>query len=197
MKQLHVSQEKLLSLLRDNIESPLTMRELQDELGLASPSVVHHHIQQLEKKGYLKRNPNNTKDYVVMGDPEKSIVYINKYGLAQCGPKGSILDGNPIDKIPIASRLIKFPTDEAFIVEAKGDSMEPTIKQGDIIIAKKQNYAENNDLVVCVHESEVLIKKYILSGKNVILYSLNKNYDPFLSNKVRIEGVVKNVLQYS
>ena len=197
MKQLHVSQEKLLSLLRDNIESPLTMRELQDELGLASPSVVHHHIQQLEKKGYLKRNPNNAKDYVVMGDPEKSIVYINKYGLAQCGPKGSILDGNPIDRIPIASRLIKFPSEEAFIVEAKGDSMEPKIKQGDIIIAKKQNYAENNDLVVCVHESEVLIKKYILSGKNVILYSLNKNYDPFLANKVRIEGVVKNVLQYS
>lgn len=63
------------------------MRELQEELGLASPSVVHHHIQQLEKKGYLKRNLSNSKDYIVMGNPEKSIVYISKYGLAQCGPK--------------------------------------------------------------------------------------------------------------
>lgn len=196
MKQLHTSQDKLLSLLRDNLEAPLTMRELQDELGLASPSVVHHHIQQLEKKGYLKRNPNNPKDYIVLQDPEKFIVYINKYGLAQCGPKGSMLDGNPIDRIPISSRLIKFPSDEAFIVEAKGNSMEPKIKQGDIVIARKQNFAENNDIIVCVHDTEVLIKKYILSEKNEILSSLNEKYPAFVAKKLRIEGVVKNILQY-
>ncbi len=195
---LHDSQIRLLKILKSNIESPLTMRELQEELGLASPSVVHHHIQQLEKKGYLKRNPHNPKDYILLKDPEKPIVYINKYGLAQCGPSGSILDGNPIDRIPIASRLLKFPAEEAFIVEAKGDSMEPKIKQGDIIIAQKQNTAENGDIVICVNNYDVLIKKYTQEDNNVILHSLNtEKYHPFIASKeLKIEGIVRNILKY-
>ncbi len=198
MKELHISQEKLLLILKNNVDSPLTIREIQEELGLASPSVVHHHIQQLEKKGYLKRNPNNPKDYVVMENPEKSIIYIGKYGTAQCGPNGTILSGNPIDRIPIASRLLKFPAEEAFIVEAKGDSMEPKIKNGDLVIAKMQNYAENGDLIVCVNDGEVLIKKITKhSESTVILHSLNsEKYQPFIAKNLKIEGVVKNILQY-
>lgn len=198
MKTLHVSQETLLKILRQNVDSPLTMRELQIELGLSSPSVVHHHIQQLEKKGYLKRNPINSKDYIVTGQPERGIVYINKYGLAQCGPTGSILDGNPIDKIPIASRLLKFPSGDAFIVEAKGNSMEPKIKQGDIIIAKKQITAETNDLVICVNNSVVIIKIFKKEGKEITLHSLNAKLFPPIAaaNDLRIEGIVKHILQY-
>lgn len=197
MALLHSSQQKLLELLQANIDAPLTVRELQEELDVTSPSVVHHHILQLEKKGYLKRNPNNPKDYIILSDPEKPIVYINKYGLAQCGPNGSILDGNPVDRIPIASRLLKFPAEDAFIVEAKGDSMLPKIYNGDIIIAKKQNHAENGDIIVCINDSEALVKKYTLSDNKVILHSLNSSYYPFMaSDEFRIEGVVKNILHY-
>ncbi|TKK66369.1 HTH domain-containing protein [Ilyomonas limi] len=198
MKDLHSSQEKLLKLLKGNIEFPLTMRELQEQLELASPSVVHHHLQQLEKKGYLKRNPNNSKDYIIMDDPEKAIVYINKYGLAQCGPDGTMLSCNPIDRIPIASRLLKFPAEEAFIVEAKGNSMEPKIKNGDLVIAQMQNHAKNGEIVVCVNNRKVLIKQFIKSGKNIILHSLNsEEYHPFIAEEdLKIEGIVKNTLQY-
>lgn len=199
MKDLHASQEKLLALLKTNIDDPLTIRELQEALELGSPSVVHHHIQQLEKKGYLKRNPHNPKDYILLDDPEKPIVYINKYGLAQCGPNGSILDDNPIDRIPIASRLLKFAAEEAFIVEAKGDSMEPKIKQGDLVIAKRQNHAENGDIVVCVDDLKAIIKIYTQEpGKKAILRSLNTaKHDPFIAHDdFRVEGVVKNILQY-
>lgn len=197
MKELHATQKQLLELLRLNIESPLTIRELQDALDVSSPSVVHHHIKQLEKNGFLKRNPQNPKDYVIADMPEKTIVYINQYGLAQCGPDGSILDGTPVDKIPIASRLLKFPSEEAFLVEAKGDSMEPKIKSGDLVIARKQKHAENGDIVVCVNDSETLIKKYVQGNQSIILHSLNTAYHPFLAaDDFRIEGVVKNVLQY-
>ena len=113
MKKLHTNQEKLIHILRENIDNPLTMIELMEELDVASTSVVHHHIVQLEKKGYLKRNPSNPRDYQLLEDPEKPITYINQYGLAECGPNGSILDGNPIDRIPIASKLLKFPTESS------------------------------------------------------------------------------------
>ncbi|MFA5749743.1 MAG: ArsR family transcriptional regulator, partial [Candidatus Shapirobacteria bacterium] len=97
MKNISPVQQKLLSTLKNNINNPLTVRELQEDLDLSSPSLVQHHIVQLEKLGYLKRNPTNPRDYQIVSDgPEKLITYLNLYGLAQCGPKGSLLDGDPI-----------------------------------------------------------------------------------------------------
>lgn len=197
MKDLHPKQKAILKLLKQNHLNPLSMVELSEEVGIESPGVLYHHLRQLEKKGYLKRNPNNSRDYIVMDTPEKAVVLINKYGTAQCGPKGGILDGNPIDKIPIATSLLRFPASEAFIVEAKGDSMEPKIEEGDIIIARKQNNADPGDIVVCVHDDEVKIKQYLKVGSRIVLHSFNEKY-PLLEvkNNCVIEGVVKNILHY-
>jgi repressor LexA len=194
---LHKTQQKLLKLLEKTIDNPLTIRELQQELSISSPSLVQHHIQQLEKNGLLKRNPSNPRDYQILTSPEKQIVYLSLYGLAQCGPSGSILDGSPIDRIPIASRLLKFPSKEAFMVKARGDSMEPKIRAGDLVIAQKKKGAETGDIVVCVNDEMAIIKKLIIQGKKRILQSLNAKYDPIIaSDDFRVEGIVKNVLQY-
>ncbi len=132
-----------------------------------------------------------------MDTPEKAVVYINKYGTAQCGPDGGILDGIPIERIPIATSLLKFASSEAFIVEAKGDSMETKIKSGDIIIAKKQNHADVGELIICVHEGKVLIKQFLKVGSRIILHSLNEKY-PLIEVRqdLRIEGIVKNIIHY-
>ena len=199
MNDLHPKQIKLLQLLKDNIDFPLTMSALSEEAEIHSPGVLYHHIRQLEKKGYLKRNPDNPKDYNIMDSPEKSIVYINKYGLAQCGPDGSLLSGNVIDRIPIASSLLRFPASLAFIVEAKGDSMEPKITNGDIIIAKRQNIAESGDLIVCIYNEKVLIKQFLHIAKRFVLNSLNDKYkliEVLPDNDFRIEGIVKNIIHY-
>jgi len=198
MTQIHPKQKALLDLLKKNIDDPMTIRELQEALNISSSSIVQHHIQQLEKKGYLKRNPFNPKDYQILSEPERPIVYLNLYGYAQCGPKGSVLDGNPIDRIPIASRLIKFPTDEAFLLEAEGDSMVPKINSGDLLIVQKRNHAENGEVIVCVNNTEVLVKKYNKDGKLIILHSENPKFQPFIAGKdFRIEGVVKSIFQYN
>jgi repressor LexA len=199
MNDLHPKQIKLLQLLKDNIDSPLMMSELSEEAEIYSPGVLYHHIRQLEKKGYLKRNPDNPKDYNILDSPEKSVVYINKYGLAQCGPDGSFLSGNVIDRIAIASSLLRFPASLAFIVEAKGDSMEPKIANGDIIIAKRQNIAESGDIIVCIYNEKVLIKQFLHIAKRFVLNSLNDKYkliEVLPDNVFRIEGIVKNIIHY-
>ena len=199
MNDLHPKQIKLLQLLKDNIDTPLTMSALSEEAEIYSPGVLYHHIRQLEKKGYLKRNRDNPKDYNILDSPEKSIVYINKYGLAQCGPNGSLLSGNVIDRIPIASSLLRFPASLAFIVEAKGDSMEPKITNGDIIIAKRQNIAEHGDLIVCIYNEKVLIKQFLHIAKRFVLNSLNDKYkliEVLPGNGLKIEGIVKNIIHY-
>lgn len=198
MKKLHLIQQQLLEILKNNIDDPLTIRELQERLKASSPSVTHHHILQLEKKGYLRRNPSNPKDYQVLSDsPEKTITYVNLYGLAQCGPKGSILDGNPVDRIPIASKILGFPSSEAFMVKAKGNSMSPKINDGDLVIAKKSNNITNGIIAICTNNGESLIKKIVRKGRKIILKSLNPDYEPFMAtNDFRVVGVVRGVYSY-
>ena len=201
MKPLHSKQQQILELLKTNASNPLTIKELTELTDIGSPGVFYHHLSQLEKKGYIKRNPNNSRDYIVLDSPENNIVYIGQYGMATCGPNGDILDDNPITHIPIATSLLRFPSVEAFIVEAKGDSMEPKIFEGDIVIARKQNIANHGDIIVCSLNDKVLIKKFVHSNDNVSLISFNQEiYHPIRVSKddsFVISGVVKNILHYS
>ncbi len=198
-KALHPVQEQLLTLLSKHIDDPLTVRELQEALDVTSTSVVAHHMGQLEKKGYLKRNPYNPKDYqLVSGAPESKVTYLNLYGLASCGPSGSVLDGEPIDRIPIASQLLSFPVVEGFMVKAKGKSMEPKLYEGDLVIARKTNVPENGKVFVCVNDGEVLIKKLQVSGTSFILNSFNTQFEPFIAaSDFRVEGEVRGVISRS
>lgn len=195
-EHIHPVQKKLLEVLTKNIEEPLTIREIQDIVGASSTSVIVHHLTQLEKKGFLKKNPYNPRDYQILKQPDKEIAHLNLYGLATCGPKGSVLDGNPIDRIAISTKLLSFASSKAFMVKAKGDSMLPKINNGDFVIVKKTNEANNGDIVVCVNEGEALIKKIRQNGEDkIILISLNSKYEPFLASKdFKVEGVVKGVV---
>lgn len=196
MSTLHRTQEKLLELLEQNIDDPLTIRELQDQLRLSSPSLVAHHIQQLEKKGYLKRNPSNPQDYHLLKSPERPVTFLNLYGLAQCGPHGSILEGDVLDRIPIATKLLNFASEDAFLVKAKGNSMEPLIREGDLVIVRRTQQPTDGKIVVCVNNGEALIKKFHRHNDSVVLESLNRTFHPFIADKqdFRIEGEVKGVI---
>ncbi len=196
-QHLHRSQQLLLELLADPSDEPLTVRELQDRIGASSTSVVVHHLQQLEKKGYLKRNPYNPRDYkVVESGPEDEVALLNIYGLARCGPGGSILDGNPIDRVPIASRLLSVPAAEAFMMRAKGNSMAPRISEGDLVIAQQTSEIRDGRVYVCVNDEECLIKIVRIVGKQVLLESVNREDYPIFeaAEDFRVEGEVRQVL---
>lgn len=189
----------MLEILKKSQNDPLTVRELQEELGVSSTSVVAHHIRQLEKKGLLKRDPANPRHYAVLDERGGArITYLPVYGLAQCGPRGSLLDNNPLDKIAISSELVRFPVEEMFLVKARGDSMLPKISNGDLVFVRRANAAADGEVVVCVNEGEALIKKYQRDKKQAVLSSLNsEKYAPFTAAEdFRIEGVVKGVLSY-
>jgi repressor LexA len=196
---LHSNQQKLLRLLSDNIDDPLTVRQLMEELGVNSPNLVQHHIIQLEKKGYLKRDPGNPANYQVLSDPEAPISFLNLYGLAKCGPDGMILTGNPIDRIPIASKLISFAIDDAFLVKADGDSMEPEIRHGDFVICKAQKRAYNGEIVICSYKESGMIKRFReLEANQIILESINSDFTPIIVtdiNDLHIEGIFSGLIR--
>lgn len=195
-KPLHAVQAKLLELLRANADEPLTIRELVDVTGASSTSVVAHHLEQLERKGFIKQNPYNPRDYQVIAEgPEPAVAILNVYGLASCGPGGSILDGNPIDRIPIGTRLLSFPASEAFMVRAKGKSMEPKINEGDLVIARRCQVPIDGRTYVCVNDEQSLIKRVRSSGDHVILESFNTSFAPILAcSDFRVEGEVRTII---
>jgi repressor LexA len=194
----HPIQEHLIKLLLENADNPLTIREMQELLGVSSKSVVAHHLKRLEKRGLLKRNPHNPRDYhVIESGPERQFAYLNLYGLAQCGPEGSILDGNPIDRVAIPSRLLSFPSAEAFLVQAKGDSMAPRISDGDLVIARRTDAVDTGRIIVCVNNGEALIKRLQREPDRCILVSSNPSHLPFsASADFRIVGEVKAVMSH-
>lgn len=198
MRDLHPVQTKLLTLLKKTMDDPLTIREIQERLGISSPSVVHHHLVQLEKKGFLKRNPANPADYQILADePEKRIAYVNLYGMARCGPEGTLLSGNPIDRIPIPTAALSFPARDAFLVKAKGNSMAPRIQDGDLIIARRTDGFLDNEIVVCSNEGEVYIKKiYRQDDRTILLLSVNQDFRPISISPegLRVEGIVRGII---
>lgn len=201
MKRLHANQKRMLELLLKNQADPLSIREIQEALSISSTSVVAHHLKQLERKGYLVKNPANPRDYKVIASPDDNdVFYVNVYGMAQCGPNGTLLDGNPIERIPFAKRLVTFPLEQVFIVAAKGDSMEPKIKERDLVVAKMQNGADTGAIIVGTHHSKVLIKQYHITREGIILTSFNPKYPPIRvvrEEELIIEGVVKSIISYA
>jgi len=195
MKNIHPTQKNILDLIKTNSEQSYTVRQLQEELHISSTSVVFHHLQQLEKKGFLKKDSFNNGNYQIITDNSSDNIYLNMYGMVQCGPNGRILDGNPLERMEFSKKFLGFDASDAFIVKAAGDSMMPKINEGDLVIAKKTNYAESGSIVVCVNEEKALIKKIEISNDNIYLISLNPNYKPFPASKENfiIEGIVKKV----
>ena len=197
MKQLHQKQIELLELLKSHISDPLTMEELADLLNVSGKSVVFHHIKQLEKKGFLKRNPANPRDYIILKDPERNVVYLPMYGCAKCGPEGTLLSGVPTRVVPVDPAMIYFPASTGFMVEAKGDSMENIIAPRDWLIVEQNRCPQNRDIVVCVNQGEVMVKRFSQDGQNIILESQNKKYSPIVADRLsfHVEGIVRSMIK--
>lgn len=197
MRALHPKQTELLEILKSNISDPLTMEELADRLNVSGKSVVFHHIKQLEKKGFLKRNPANPRDYIILKDPERNVIYLKMYGMAKCGPEGTILDGEPTRIVPVDPSMIYFPACKGFMVEAKGDSMENLIAPHDWLIVEQNHQPKNKDVVVCVNNGEVMVKRFTQDGENVILQSENPRYNPIVADRTafRVEGIVRSIIK--
>ncbi len=197
-KTLHPKQVAILEVLKRGVEG-MSLREIGREIGVRSPATVSHHIRQLEKKGYLRRHPSHPSQYTLLKDPVKDIVYVNLYGLASCGAGGFLADENILDRIPLSTRLFGV-TDRSFLVRARGDSMEPAISDGDLVLVDQQPCLETNAMALVVCEEEPRIKKVIFAGDQVVLASLNPTYPPEVYKKgtsLTIVGRVRSIIKFS
>lgn len=197
MKKLHPTQKQLLKLLTKLSGEGYTIRELQESLELSTPSLVFFHLQQLEKKGYIERNPMNPADYRVRQPPEESGLFlVNLYGLARCGPSGTILSGDVEERIELPPQFAGINLKSPFMVRAHGDSMEPRILDGDLVLFEARNEVPDGSIIACSDSGRAFIKRMVRSGKKILLYSLNPKYEPFPADPetFRIEGLAQAIV---
>jgi repressor LexA len=203
MRTLSKKQVKILEIIRrsnDEVGEAPTIREIAKAIGVKSPHAVSHHLGQLEKKGYIRRNAESSRNIILVTDKENSpipdLVKVPLVGWSS-GGVGILAEENILDWIPISTRFLKQDAN-IFLLRVKGSSMAPRIEDGDIVIVKKQYTAEPGETVVALLGDETTVKKYIPKVDHIVLQPENSEFEPIIvfPDELRIQGVIKGVLKY-
>jgi repressor LexA len=178
-----------------------SVRELMRELNYKSPRSAAVIISELEQKGILIKKKDGSfqlSEFEItenFGTREQTIK-IPLLGSVACGLP-IFAEENIEAEIPISVKLIK-KGHKYFLLRAKGDSMDNAgINNGDLVLIRQQQHAENGDRILALIDDEATIKEYHHTGRLVVLKpkSHNKKYQPIiLSDEFRIQGIVEAVI---
>ncbi|MCG7286080.1 transcriptional repressor LexA [Cellulomonas sp. ACRRI] len=216
-------QRLVLETVRASVESrgyPPSMREIGDAVGLTSPSSVKHQLTALERKGYLRRDPNRPRAIeVVQPDdsrgvaPLAGVAGITGIGDADSAPRegapeaayvpvvGRIAAGGPIlaeqlveDVFPLPRQLVG--AGELFLLKVVGDSMiDAAICDGDWVVVRRQPVAENGEIVAAMLDGEATVKTLKRADGHVWLLPQNPAYSPIDGDHAQVLGRVVSVLR--
>ncbi|GAV23622.1 LexA repressor [Carboxydothermus pertinax] len=179
-------EKKILTFIKQYISDkgyPPTIREICQGVGLSSPSTVHHHLRNLEAKGILQRNPTKPRALEILDYNIEEVRAVPLLGNVAAGHPVLAVE-NPDEVFQLPKAL--FPEGDLFALRIKGDSMiEAGILPGDIIIVKKQETAENGDIIVAYLEGEVTVKKFWkdLHQGSIKLIPANSKYEPIIVDR--------------
>ncbi|WP_433710130.1 transcriptional repressor LexA [Nocardia sp. CA-084685] len=212
---LTVRQRKVLEVIRTSVSErgyPPSIREIGDAVGLTSTSSVAHQLRTLERKGYLRRDPNrpravdvrgldeavravtslpSTTEDVDTGRPVPTFVPV----LGRIAAGGPILAEQAVEDVfPLPRELVG--DGSLFLLKVVGESMvDAAICDGDWVVVRQQNVADNGDIVAAMIEGEATVKTFKRTGKDVWLMPHNPLFEPIPGNDARILGKVVTVIR--
>ncbi|WP_299442049.1 transcriptional repressor LexA [uncultured Phycicoccus sp.] len=215
-------QRKVLEVIRNAIDRrgyPPSMREIGEAVGLTSPSSVAHQLSALERKGYLRRDPNRPRAIEVLSPdhadeggyrraPEVEHDDVDVTGIHDERPEasyvpvlGQIAAGVPItaeesveDVFPLPKQLVG--EGSLFLLRVVGDSMvDAAICDGDWVVVRQQVVADNGDIVAAMLDNEATVKTFKRKDGKVWLMPHNEAFDPIDGDHATILGKVTAVLR--
>jgi repressor LexA len=205
-------QRTILDVIRASVTTrgyPPSIREIGDAVGLTSTSSVAHQLRTLEKKGYLRRDPNRPRAVDVRSaeDMSKPTVITDVAG-SDALPEptyvpvlGRIAAGGPIlaeeaveDVFPLPRELVG--EGALFLLKVVGESMvDAAICDGDWVVVRQQNVADNGDIVAAMIDGEATVKTFKRTGGQVWLMPHNPAFDPIPGNDAAVLGKVVTVIR--
>ncbi len=205
---LTTRQRVILDVIRESVSRrgyPPSIREICEAAGLASTSSVAHQLAVLERKGYLRRDPNRPRAVDVRSASKAKRVRKDEVSSA-AGPVfvpvvGRIAAGGPIlaeemveDVFPLPRALVGEGT--LFMLRVKGDSMiDAAISDGDWVVVRQQPDADNGDIVAAMIDGEATVKTLQRRDDKVWLLPHNAAYAPIDGTDATILGKVVTVLR--
>jgi repressor LexA len=212
-------QRTILEVIRDSVSRrgyPPSVREIGQAVGLTSTSSVAHQLAMLERKGFLRRDPNRPRAVDVRpprsgqpmpaqtaagGADEEAVDRLARPVPTYVPVVGRIAAGGPVlaeeyveDVFPLPRELVGEGT--LFLLRVTGDSMvEAAIADGDWVVVRQQPVAENGDIVAAMIEGEATVKTYRRREGHVWLLPHNSAYAPILGDDATILGRVVTVLR--
>jgi repressor LexA len=207
-------QRTILNVIRASVTNrgyPPSIREIGDAVGLTSTSSVAHQLRTLERKGYLRRDPNRPRAVDVRGSEEATAAgpsVLTDVAGSDALPEptfvpvlGRIAAGGPIlaeeaveDVFPLPRELVGEGT--LFLLKVVGDSMvEAAICDGDWVVVRQQQVADNGDIVAAMIDGEATVKTFKRAGGQVWLMPHNPAFDPIPGNDATVLGKVVTVIR--
>lgn len=195
-------QKRLIAFFKQNLDQEgLTLREIANEVWASHPQTVLNKLNQLVLKGYFIKDDHGYR--LIREEVWKrndDIIQLPIYGFAQCGNKGKeIIDEYSQEKIPVTIAFIgTSDIENCFFVRAKGNSMEPKIQDGDLVLIRQQPSYDESDFVFVVHNQLPKLKKIIKQDNKLMLESINRFFDkveisPY--DETKVIGVVKKIIK--
>ena len=185
---------------------PPTLRELMDKINVNSTSTVKYYLDKLEEKQLIKRSGNKNRAIELtetITKPDISPVFYNSSSsLTKIPVLGEVAAGTPIlavenyDEVYEFSENIFSKRGELFILTVKGDSMvNAGIFNKDKIVVKKQNYANNTDIVVAMLNGSATVKRFYKENGQIRLQPENDYMKPIYCVDVDILGKVVGLIR--
>lgn len=194
-EQLTDKQQQILEFIKHRILEkgyPPAVREICQAVQLRSTSSVHSHLETLERKGYIRRDPTKPRAIEIIDDDfnlaRKEIVHIPIVGTITAGEPILAVE-NIEDYFPMQPDFIS--SKNTFMLHVRGESMiNAGILDGDMVIVQQQPTAENGDIVVAMIEDSATVKRFYKEEGYYRLQPENDNMDPILVPEVSIIGKV-------
>ena len=174
------------------------MRDICKSVGLRSTSTAHGYLARLEKKGLIRRDPSLPRAIEVL-DPESEI----RSKVAAVPVVGYVAAGQPIlatenieEYLPLPQSLVHH--EETFLLRVSGESMiDIGILDGDLILVRRQETADNGDIVVALLETETTatVKRFFKEDGHFRLQPENSAMEPIIADDVHIAGKVIGLIR--
>lgn len=201
MDELSKKQLEVLSFIKKEISKkgyPPSVREICDAVKLKSTSTVHGHLERLEKKGYIRRDPTKPRAIEIL---DGSSVVIPQKEMVELPIVGKVTAGQPILAEENIEDTFPVPVDfvgnkNAFILVVKGDSMiNAGIFDGDYVIVRQQSVARNGEIVVALLNDEATVKTFYKEKDYFRLQPENPYLLPIIVREVTVLGKVIGVFR--
>ena len=187
MKQLSPMRQKILdyiSAYTDDNGYPPSVREICQAVGLRSPSTVHSHLKILQDAGLLEKGEGKTRS-ITLKNHSSGVKKIPILGVVTAGLP-ILMQEDILVYIPF-----EYHVGEYFALRVRGDSMIGAgILEGDAVIVRRQETADNHAIVVAMLEDEATVKRLLLKKGQVWLMPENPAYDPIDGSQASILGLV-------